>query len=86
MVPGPGTLTEADRERDSFGQAIEAEGRRWQERLVRAGDEVQEEHAPTDEWVTDERRQHHTKGAPRLRAQGVPVPPADRLRSWQLAL
>ena len=34
----------ADRERDSPGQGIvEAEGFRWQQRLARAGDEVQQE-------------------------------------------
>jgi len=28
---------------------------------VRAGDEVQQKQAPTGEWVTDQRRQHHAK-------------------------
>jgi hypothetical protein len=53
---------EADHERHSSGQAtIETEGYRWQERLVRAGDEVQQEQPSTDERVTDERRQHRAK-------------------------
>jgi len=53
---------EADRERHSPGQAtVETEGCRWKERLVRAGDEVQEEQPSTSKWVTDERRQHRAK-------------------------
>jgi hypothetical protein len=28
---------------------------------VRTGDEIQQEQASTDEWVTDERRQHHAE-------------------------
>jgi hypothetical protein len=51
--------TEGDRKRDSRGQAIvQAEGRPWQERLVRARDEVQQQQASAEEWIADERRQH----------------------------
>ena len=44
----------ADRERDSAGHpVVEAESFRWQQRLVRAGDVVQQEQAPAGERVTD---------------------------------
>ena len=53
---------EADRERDSPGQAtVEAEGCRRQKWLVRAGGEVEQEQASTGERITDEHRQRHAK-------------------------
>jgi hypothetical protein len=52
---------------------------------VGAGDEVEQEQATTDEWVTDERRQHHTeqercrghkRSTPPCRVRAAPVPAA----------
>jgi hypothetical protein len=36
-------------------------GRRWQQSLVRVGEEVQQQQAPVGEWVKDEHCQHHAQ-------------------------
>jgi hypothetical protein len=62
--PAAGVGNGAGRHTRTAGKDAVTDGgerRRWQQRLMRAGDELQQQQPCSGEWVTDERRQHRAQ-------------------------